>query len=154
MRWRSGDDGDSGGGGDGLGVGSGVGGAIGGGGGAGGPEGEDVEAEGDTWDRWDGVGIGVGLGWDHRVALGGMALLDSTKKLEMIVMIIINFAIYTSTHYFSPSYAKGHRSCTHIYSRKDSWEWIESTLGYPEPPDLQPQLSPGINRPNHTQALR
>lgn len=85
---------------------------------------------------------GMALGWDHRVALGGMARLDSTKKLEMIVMIISNFAIYTSTHYFSPSYAKGHRSCTHIYRRKDSWEWIESTLGYPEPPDLQPQLPP------------
>ena len=91
-----------------------------------------------------GVGVGVGLGWDHRIALRAIARLRSTKKLEMIVMIIINFAIYTSTHRF----------CTHIYRRKDSWEWIESTLGYPEPPDLQPQLLPGIDRPNHTQALR
>lgn len=99
-------------------------------------------AEGDTWDGWDGVGAGIGLGPSG--GFGGIARLRSTKKLEMIVMIIINIAIYTSTHRF----------CTHIYRRKDSWEWIESTLGYPEPPDLQPQLLPGIDRPNHTQALR
>ena len=61
-------------------------------------------AEGDTWDGRDGVGVGVGIGldWDHRIALGGIARLGSTKKLE-IVMIIINFAIYISTRHSSPS---------------------------------------------------
>ena len=38
------------------------------------------------------------------MALGGIARLGSTKKLEMIVMVIVNVAIYTSTHRF----------CTHI----------------------------------------
>ena len=76
------------------------------------------------------LGLGwVGLGWDHRVALGGITRLSSTKKLEMIVILLINITVYTSTHRFSPSYAKGCRSCTHICRRKERWEWIESTLG-------------------------
>ena len=92
------------------------------------------------------MALGFGLGWVGLGPLGsfgGMARLDSTKKFEMIVMININFAIYTSTHYFSPSYAKGHRSYAYLQEK--------GQLGMDR---IDSQLPPGINRPSHTQALR